>query len=543
MVEHDIRYRVNQGEISHKLEETNPSRKNIVVRMMQVSSSVRVFTWFSLRKHLEDNLTNLHKCTNLHFVKQIHAQLIKSSLHQDLYIAPKLIAAYSLNSHITSAVNVFNQVPDPNVHLYNYLIRAHVRNNNDNDNNDDLNTSLAIETFLKMQVNGVLPDNFTYPFVLKGCNGRKWLSLVRMVHAHVEKLGFYGDIFVPNSLIDCYCRCGSVDTAMRFFLGMEERDVVSWNSMVGGLVKCGDFDGALKMFDEMPERDMVSWNTVLDGFAKAREMEKAFDVFERMGERDIISWSTMVCGYSKKGDMDMARMLFDRCPMKNLVLWTTIISGYAEKGQVKEATGLYDEMEEAGLRPNDGFLISILAACAESGMLGLGKKIHDSIQKCRFRCSTKVLNAFIDMYAKCGCLDAAFGVFSGMKVKKDLVSWNSMIHGFGIHGHGEKAIELFTRMVHEGFEPDRCTFVSLLCACTHGSWLNARTYANNTSHRKGTFCKEKMLAKRGEAKRRKRPPFFTSNYKTIFCLERKQSSVWKVQAHPNEVSSHRVYFE
>ncbi|XP_073222335.1 pentatricopeptide repeat-containing protein At3g29230-like [Cicer arietinum] len=381
--------------------------------MMQISSSVRVFTWFSLRKHLEDNLINLHKCTNLHFVKQIHTQLIKFSLHQDLYIAPKLIAAYSLNSHITSAVNVFNQVPDPNVHLYNYLIRAHVRNNNDN--NDDFNTSLAIETFLKMQVNGVFPDNFTYPFVLKGCNGRKWLSLVKMVHAHVEKLGFYGDIFVPNSLIDCYCRCGSVDTAMRFFLGMEERDVVSWNSMVGGLVKCGDFDGALKLFDEMPERDMVSWNTVLDGFAKAGEMEKAFDVFERMGERDIISWSTMVCGYSKKGDMDMARMLFDRCPMKNLVLWTTIISGYAEKGQVKEVIGLYDEMEEAGLRPDDGFLISIWLRAPNRECL-------------------------------CGCLDDGFCVFSGMKVKKDLVSWNSMIHGFGIHGHGEKAIELFTRM-------------------------------------------------------------------------------------------------
>ncbi|XP_073222333.1 uncharacterized protein [Cicer arietinum] len=296
---------------------------------------------------------------------------------QDLYIAPKLIAAYSLNSHITSVVNVFNQVPNPNVHLYNYLIRAHVRNNIDN--NDDFNTYLAIETFLKMQVNGVFTDNFTYPFVLKGCNARKWLSLVKMVHAHVEKLGFYGDIFVPNSLIDCYCRCGSVDMAMRFFLGMEERDVVSWNSMVGGLVKCGDFDGALKLFDEMHGRDMVSWNTVLDGFAKAGEMEKAFDVFERMGERDIISWSTMVCGYSKKGDMDMARMLFDRCPMKNLVLWTTIISGYAEKGQVKEAIGLYDEMEEAGLRPDDGCLISILAACAELGMLGLGKKIHDSV--------------------------------------------------------------------------------------------------------------------------------------------------------------------
>ncbi|CAL5191167.1 unnamed protein product [Lathyrus oleraceus] len=441
------------------------------MRTMPVTSGVRVFTWFSLRRHLEDNITDLHKCTNLNFIKQIHAQLIKCHLHQDRYIAPKLIASYSLTNHISSAVNVFNQVPDPNVHLYNYLIRAHALTNNES------NSLLAFAAFEKMQLSGVLADNFTYPFLLKGCNGGSWLNLVKMVHAHVEKLGFYGDIFVPNSLIDCYCRCGGVEMGVKLFEGMEERDVVSWNTMVGGLVKCGDFDGALKVFDEMPERDRVSWNTMLDAFVKAGEMEKAFELFGRMGERDVVSWSTMVCGYSKSGDMEMARMLFDRCPMKNLVLWTTIISGYAEKGRVREATKLYDEMEEAGLRPDDGFLISILSACAESGMLGLGKKIHDSVLRCRFRCNTKVLNSFIDMYVKCGCLDDAFGVFSGMKEKKDLVSWNSMIHGFGIHGHGDKAIELFSAMLHEGFEPDRYTFIGLLCACTHAGLVNeGRSY-------------------------------------------------------------------
>ncbi|KAL5095850.1 hypothetical protein RYX36_000177 [Vicia faba] len=441
------------------------------MRTMSVTSGLRAFTWFSLRRHLEDNITDLHKCTNLNFLKQTHAQLIKSHLHQDLYIAPKLIASYSLNNHISSAVSVFNQVPDPNVHLYNNLIRAYSLS-------DNLSNSLpAFDVFERMQMDGVLADNFTYPFLLKGCSGRSWLSLVKMVHGHVEKLGFYGDIFVPNSLIDCYCRCGGVEMAVKLFEVMEERDVVSWNSMVGGLVKSGDLDGALKVFDEMPERDRVSWNTMLDAFVKAGEMEKAFELFGRMGERDVVSWSTMVCGYSKSGDMEMARMLFDRCPVKNLVLWTTIISGYAKMGQVRQATKLYDEMEEAGLRPDDGVLISILSACAESGMLGLGKKIRDSVLRCRFRCNTKVLNSFIDMYAKCGCLDDAFRVFSGMKAKKDLVSWNSMIHGFGIHGHGDKAIELFSTMVSEGFEPDRYTFIGLLCACTHAGLVNeGRSY-------------------------------------------------------------------
>ena len=128
------------------------------------------------------------------------------------------------------------------------------------------------------------------------------------------------------------------------------------------------------------------------------------------------------------------------------------------------------------MRVDDGFLISILTACAESGMSALGKRIHASVERRRLRCSTKVLNAFIDMYAKCGCVDVALGVFSRIE-KKDLVSWNSMIQGLGIHGRGERALELFTRMVHEGFEPDKYTFIGLLCACTHAGLVNeGRSY-------------------------------------------------------------------
>ncbi|KAK7272522.1 hypothetical protein RJT34_29173 [Clitoria ternatea] len=433
---------------------------------MQVTVGGRVPTWFSRRRLLEEKLSDLHKCTNLDHVNQIHAQLLKFDLHQDPHIAPKLIAAFSLCRHISSAVNVFNHLPNPSVRLYNSLIRAHSLNNSP--------PSLPFSTFLRMHKNGVFPDNYTYPFLLKACTGPSSLRFVQMIHAHVEKFGFYEDIFVPNSLIDSYSKCGSVglDGAMKLFLGMEERDVVTWNSMIGGLVKGGELDRASKLFDEMPERDMVSWNTMLDGYAKAGEMDKAFELFGRMPERNVISWATMVCGYSKAGDMEMARVLFDKCPGKNLVLWTTIIAGYAEKGLAREATDLYGGMERAGVRPDEGFLFSILAACAESGMLGLGKRIHESVKRCRFRCSTKVLNAFIDMYAKCGCLDAAFAVFSGMMAKKDVVSWNSMIQGFAMHGHGEKALELFSRMVKEGFEPDEYTFVGLLCGCTHAGLVD-----------------------------------------------------------------------
>ncbi|XLR24517.1 pentatricopeptide repeat-containing protein At3g29230-like [Arachis ipaensis] len=434
--------------------------------MQLPAAAARAPTWFSTRRLLDEKLSDLHRCSNLNTVKQIQAQVLKNDLHQDPYVAPKLVAAFSLSRHLPSAVNAFNLVTNPNTHLYNTLIRAQAQNK--------AYPSVAFETFFQMQRNGVFSDSFTYTCLLKSFDGYSCFRMVQMIHTHVVKFGFFGsDIFVPNSLIDSYCKCGGagMDAAIRLFLEMEERDVVTWNSLIGGLVRGGEFEKACKVFDEMPERDVVSWNIMLDGYAKAGEMGKAFEMFEGMPERNVVSWASMVWGYCRAGDMNMARMLFDKCPVKNLVIWTTMISGYAEKGLVNEATKLYDKMEGVGMRIDDGFLISILAACAESGMSALGKRIHASVERRRLRCSTKVLNAFIDMYAKCGCVDVALGVFSRIE-KKDLVSWNSMIQGLGIHGRGEKALELFTRMVHEGFEPDKYTFIGLLCACTHAGLVN-----------------------------------------------------------------------
>ncbi|XP_028759412.1 pentatricopeptide repeat-containing protein At3g29230-like isoform X1 [Neltuma alba] len=427
--------------------------------MEMISVPLRTPTWFSRRRLLEEKLSDLHKCTNLDHVKQIHAQILKADLHQDLYVAPKLIAAFSLSRQIVSAVNVFNQIPEPNVHEYNALIRAHAQNSQ---------PSHAFAVFFEMQRFGVCPDNFTYPYLLKACAGRSWLPVIQMIHSHIEKTGFYADIFVPNALIDSYSKCGpfGLAAALNLFMSMTEKDIVTWNSMIGGLAKAGELEEACKLFDEMPVRDMVSWNTMLDGYVKKGDMDKAFKLFEKMPERNVISWSTMVWGYCKAGDIDMARMLFDRSPAKNMILWTTIISGYAEKGLVREASSLYEQMEETRLKPDDGTMISILAACAESGILCLGKKIHASINRTRYRCSTKVSNALIDMYAKCGCLEAAFDVFNGMG-KKDVVSWNAMLQGLAVHGHGRKALKLFSRMIHEGFEPDKYTFVGLLFACSH----------------------------------------------------------------------------
>lgn len=69
----------------------------------------------------------------------------------------------------------------------------------------------------------------------------------------------------------------------------------------------------------------------------------------------------------------MVRVLFDKTPAKNLVSWTKMISGYAVEGLAKHALSLFEKTEETGLKPDGGRTITILANCAESGLLGKGE--------------------------------------------------------------------------------------------------------------------------------------------------------------------------
>ncbi len=55
---------------------------------------------------------------------------------------------------------------------------------------------------------------------------------------------------------------------------------------------------------------------------------------------------------------------------------------------------------------------------------------------------------------------------------QNLVSWNVILAGFAMHGHGKEALEHFEQMCKEGIEPDDITFVCVLSACSHAGLVD-----------------------------------------------------------------------
>ncbi|XP_008788756.3 pentatricopeptide repeat-containing protein At2g44880-like [Phoenix dactylifera] len=397
---------------------------------------------------------------------QALAQLLVSGLARHPLAAGRAIKALcSSPSSLPFAVYLFSAVDGPDAFLSNTIIRSYL---------SSCRPEAAL-SFLRRRAPPSLvpPNHFTFPLLAKLFAELGLVSEGRSTHALIAKLGFEADLFIRNTLIYMYSSFGDVDAAKRLFDSNFESDLVTWNSMVDGYVKNGMVAAARQLFDEMPERDVVSWNVMIAWHAGAGDMGAAKELFLSMPERDVVSWNSMIDGYARTGEVGAAREYFDAVPYKNLVSWNIMLALYTRMKDYQECLKLFDDMLAVeDVKPNEATFVSVLTACANLGRLERGQWVHSLIKDHHIKIKLDVLlsTALVTMYAKCGDTELAREVFDSME-ERSVVSWNSMIVGYGLHGQGEKALEMFMAMEKRGPRPNEATFVCILSACAHGGMV------------------------------------------------------------------------
>ncbi|KAF7073621.1 hypothetical protein CFC21_078574 [Triticum aestivum] len=217
----------------------------------------------------------------------------------------------------------------------------------------------------------------------------------------------------------------------------------------------------------------VVTNSLLKLYCALGLLPHARRVFDSGAALDAASWNTMVSGYGKSGDLAAAREVFGRMPGRNLVSWSAMIDALVRAAEFDEALQVFDRMMGEGFKPDVVVLVSVLKACAHLGAVERGRWVHRYMETEGFAGTQRNVmaeTALVDMYCKCGCMEEAWRAFDSVRCR-DVVLWNSMIGGLAMNGHGEHALELFQRMVGNGFVPNQSTFVAALCACTHSGRL------------------------------------------------------------------------
>ncbi|XP_008799553.2 pentatricopeptide repeat-containing protein At4g20770-like [Phoenix dactylifera] len=311
------------------------------------------------------------------------------------------------------------------------------------------------------------------------------------------------ELFTWNSMLAGYVQCSKIDEALLFFKEMPERDVVSWTTVVAGLAQHERNEEAIGLFHKTREvglmPDQISFVSVLNAcvgvldfeegfkihgqimksgfgtdvnvgsataafYAKCGCMNDAKRVTDGMPLVDDFSWSVLIAEYAKHGQIDSAHELFQSFEVRSIPLWNALIGGYSELGLHEKAFETFEEMQMDGKRGDEFTFGSLLMGVDLLGMK-YGEQLHSQIIKIGIDFSVFVGSGLIDMYSSCLECEAAVRVFNSIR-QPNLVSWNSMISGYGLNNLDKGAILTFRLMMALGVIPDNITLSLVLDSCS-----------------------------------------------------------------------------
>jgi pentatricopeptide repeat protein len=289
--------------------------------------------------------------------KQVHGYTIKIGLDTNAFVGSALVDMYAKCGSIDDARKVFNKMPEQNVVASTAMVTGYVKNERveeaselfwrmpernviswnamiagyaQNGHNEE-----ALELFSQMRCSGNVPNQNTFPSVLSACGNLAALGKGKHVHAHIVKKAFKLSVFVGNSLVTMYAKCGNIEDARNMFDRVPERNVVTWNAVISGYAQHGEGKEALLFYEQMQKEGMgpndVTFLCVLSACNHAGLVDEGCHYFYTMCEDHGIAaraehYACMVDLLGRSGRLDEAEDFIKKMPLEpDAGLWKSLL--------------------------------------------------------------------------------------------------------------------------------------------------------------------------------------------------------------------------
>lgn len=397
--------------------------------------------------------------------KQLHSFVLKAGILSEAVVEGSILEFYVKCGDLETAHEFFIRTDRKNVVLWNIMLVAYGQLG-------DVSTSVHL--LRRMNLKGIIPNQYTYPTMLKTCTSVGAQEEGEQIHAHLTKTGFHQNLYVCGMLIDMYAKHGEFKTAREILSQLGEDDVVCWTALISGYVQHDLFLEALRLFRKMQSRGINLDNI---GLASAISACAGMQALGRGREIHAQSWvsgysfdlsirNSLISMYSRCGRAQEAYSAFKNIDTEDKISWNALLSGFSQSGLHEEALRVYSRMSKSGIEATLYTFCSAASAAANMTNLILGKQIHGLVVRNGHSSETEMSNVLITLYAKCGDIVDSERKFSEMPEKNE-VSWNAMITGYSQHGLGNKALNLFEKMKQLGLSPTHVTFLGVIAACSH----------------------------------------------------------------------------
>ncbi|XP_055811635.1 pentatricopeptide repeat-containing protein At5g42450, mitochondrial [Solanum dulcamara] len=315
--------------------------------------------------------------------KQFHAMSMKLGLQSNVYVGSALLDLYVKLTSVEEARVVFEDTHEPNVVSYTTLLCGYLKEQRFDEameifriiperNVVSWNAMIsgyskkgrneeAVNLFVEMLRRGFIPDQSTFPSLLSAAANMAVLGRGKSFHAcAVKYLGEFG-VFVGNSLVSFYAKCGSLEDSLRVFSRLPERNAVSWNALICAHAQNGRGDVAIELFKRMECMGIKPNSVTLLGLLLACShiglVDEAYSYFEQARTQDANllkseHYACMVDLLSRSGRFQQAEKFFRALPFDpGIGFWKALLGGCQIHSNTK--LGEYAAEKVLALEPGD----------------------------------------------------------------------------------------------------------------------------------------------------------------------------------------------
>ncbi|KAI4376374.1 hypothetical protein MLD38_014143 [Melastoma candidum] len=430
---------------------------------------------------------------------RVHGVVMKFGLlsgDDSCAVGSSLIFMYMKCGQVVSGQKVFEEMTARDVVAWTTLVIGYVHNGEDNKG-----LGCLVEMVRLDQMDSQ-PNFRTTEGALKACGNRGAISECHCLHGFAVKRGLDCCQNVQASILSMYSKCDSASDSFRAFRELVDKDIVSWTTIIGLCSRAGLMGECFEMFLEMlgsgivPDGIVIS--CILFGLSNTMNIPagKAFHglVVRRHVDLlvgDQVVSNSLISMYFKFGLFCSAVKLFETLSKQEKELWNIVIAGLGRPGMEEYCIKYFREMQDAGIESDSLSIVSVISSCSRLGLKKLGYSLHCFIMKNSAKEDVSVSNSLIDLYGSLHDVEAARQIFSNMK--KDLVSWNSMMSLYNFNDQYKDALALFDKMIALDLKPNNATLVTVLTACSSQADLQNGERINRYIHEQG-ICMNVPLA-------------------------------------------------
>ncbi|CAF0963616.1 unnamed protein product [Adineta steineri] len=394
----------------------------------------------------------------LHLIKDVTSKIPKS-FYLNSYLLTSQIDALMKCRDIPNAEALFGKTLNKTLSMYGAMMKGYLLHNEPNK---------AVNLFNEIKN----PDEVIIILLFNACAqlaNKEALYLIEKVSKQIPE-SFKSNPRILTSLLDAFIKCSDMKNAQLLFDKTLNKTVPMYGAMMKGYISNNMINEAIELFNKIKNPGEIAFTLFFNACAQLATKE-ALKSTEKVSKQIPESFkssprllTSLLDALMKCGDTINAQLLFDKTLNKIIPMYGAMMKGYLDNNEENKVINLFNEIKH----PNEIIIILFLNACAQLGNdegLNLVKNFLLKNEKICYSISDISLS-IIDAFISCGDDSSAKTYLSKIeeKIENSITDYEIIMNGYNKLKDPFQTLDLFNKIKINNIETNEKIYLNVIKA-------------------------------------------------------------------------------